>query len=304
MSKEIFKQTIKPILLGLCSVLLPAEIARAQSCTAAPSCESLGFGQKVTDCAKRPVLKCPFDTSKVFCGVYADEEGKTLGELGDYLFSDKTFSSTLVSGKTPIAIIIEPRKRIAIGFNTGKASFGPSNTSPGIPLNAALNFTKLPESDYSGRDNCNKLLAFSKTSFPAVNYCHNYLTEGTKAGDWYLPAAGEWEYQKEYELASNFNTCNNDCNQHSLSCGTSCSYSDTSCLNNCHKTLSNCQAECKTNEKKYSSLFLNTNAEYITSSLTRDNYNNYKTYSIRLYRNTIRENWPDNIYDVKCFINY
>lgn len=47
---------------------LTAGVATAQVCATQPTCEGLGFTQKASDCTGNLVLKCPFDTSKVFCG--------------------------------------------------------------------------------------------------------------------------------------------------------------------------------------------------------------------------------------------
>ena len=55
--------------------------------------------------------------------------------------------------------------------------------------------------DMDGKKNTSTVLAYCKAngySCPAFEYVNSYKTEGTKAGDWYLPAAGElnamWGY--------------------------------------------------------------------------------------------------------------
>ena len=52
-----------------------------------------------------------------------------------------------------------------------------------------------------GKKNTSTVLAYCKAngySCPAFEYVNSYKTEGTQAGDWYLPAAGElnaiWGY--------------------------------------------------------------------------------------------------------------
>ena len=45
-----------------------------------------------------------------------------------------------------------------------------------------------------GKKNTSTILAYCKTkgkSCPAFEYVNSYKTEGTKAGDWYLPSMGE-----------------------------------------------------------------------------------------------------------------
>ena len=50
----------------------------AQSCTAAPDCTTLGYAQTAADCKGQQMLKCPFDTTKVFCGGVACPADYTL----------------------------------------------------------------------------------------------------------------------------------------------------------------------------------------------------------------------------------
>ena len=49
--------------------------AENYTCATPPTCASLGYDQSASDCAGRKMIKCPFDTSKVFCGGDCVSEG-------------------------------------------------------------------------------------------------------------------------------------------------------------------------------------------------------------------------------------
>ena len=66
------------LLLSSAAVLLvTAAEASAQTCTTAPSCAELGYTQTASECSGKAMVKCPFDSAKVFCGV-----SKSCDELG------------------------------------------------------------------------------------------------------------------------------------------------------------------------------------------------------------------------------
>lgn len=57
------------------TILLANPAYSAINCATLPSCASLGFKQTPYECSGRPMLKCPFDTSKVYCGCKPDQKG-------------------------------------------------------------------------------------------------------------------------------------------------------------------------------------------------------------------------------------
>lgn len=59
------KMTIGVMLL--CSTAFSANPAAAQTCAVPPTCESLGYDKKAEDCEDKAILKCPLDSSKIFC---------------------------------------------------------------------------------------------------------------------------------------------------------------------------------------------------------------------------------------------
>lgn len=65
---------------------LLAGSAAAQTCVA-NNCAALGFTKSASNC-EGDIIRCPFDTSKVFC----KEKEVYVMEAGDILYSDKTTS--------------------------------------------------------------------------------------------------------------------------------------------------------------------------------------------------------------------
>ena len=48
-------------------LLLSVQSAAAQVCTTPPTCDALGYNKTASECGSNPMLKCPLDTTKVFC---------------------------------------------------------------------------------------------------------------------------------------------------------------------------------------------------------------------------------------------
>ena len=117
---------------------------------------------------------------------------------GYLLHSDKSISSNPQYDKLPIAVIVDCDKRLAMGKsiyveyldNRERDIPGLKNCSG----NACL-------SDMNGKNNTKIMTDYYKSinySSPAMNAINSYKTEGTNAGDWYWPAAGELHLIKNY----------------------------------------------------------------------------------------------------------
>lgn len=95
---------MKKLILPL--IILAATPALAAiNCATLPTCSSLGYTQTVAQCNAKGLsyLKCPFDTTAVFC------EQKNISVAAGYiLYSDGTFSSysSVDSSKTPVGVVI------------------------------------------------------------------------------------------------------------------------------------------------------------------------------------------------------
>lgn len=188
MTKDLNKRLGAGLFVLAFSLLSSTTISMAQTCVNSARCDELGFNKKVSDCQNRPILKCPFDETKVYCGVYTDSEGKAIAEVGDIMFSDKTFSSSLISGKIPVGVVFDATLKLVVNFDMKYLSWGPHIDIP------ELYNTSTTASSFTGKDNTDTIVAYAKAnnkSFPAAQNCASFYTVGTKKGDWYLPATGE-----------------------------------------------------------------------------------------------------------------
>ena len=163
----------------------------AQTCATPPTCESLGYIFTASQCTGRTVLKCPLDTSKIFC-VSAAEAGETTdcANVGDILYSDMTCSTAPISGKVAIGVVASPTRGLAIALEEGRAEW--SDNFFDIP--DLTNNSSAPTADFRGKSNTKIIVDYCKANnknCPAAEYAYNYRTVGTETGDWYLPAGGE-----------------------------------------------------------------------------------------------------------------
>ena len=163
-----------------------------KSCT----CQS-GYEWKDGKC----VIKCNVPWNETVC----DSTNRCC--VGDILYSDKTCSKELISGKMPIGVVsyINGSKRIAISLKESTNFWSRSYVDiSGIP-NYSSSSSALQ--DFNGKSNTAAWVSHygSSTSSYAPGYCYNYTTAGTRKGDWYLPALGElsasiWTYHCQVNI--------------------------------------------------------------------------------------------------------
>ena len=113
--------------------------------------------------------------------------------VGDAIYSDKKcYLDGAPFGKTPIGVVFDAEKRLAIALETSVKKWAEKD----VKISGLTTYSTRTEAekDYNGKNNTATIMAYAKTNnykFPAAEYAYNYTTAGTKAGDWYLPAAGE-----------------------------------------------------------------------------------------------------------------
>lgn len=119
--------------------------------------------------------------------------------VGDILCSDLSIvarADYASSGKTAIAVVVDNNsgklKCIGLSSVTGKNWDG-----YGGDITTISNITSASsaQADMDGYNNSLAIWNFSslnQNSNNAVGWCRLYSTAGTQAGQWYLPAAGEW----------------------------------------------------------------------------------------------------------------
>ena len=124
--------------------------------------------------------------------------GKCETDYAEILYSDKTTSVNLIPGKTAIGIVVDSSRRLAVALAYEDRQWESADNVDVINGKTKLtNLSALADIDsgntktsFSGKtntqtivNNCGKCLA--------AKYANEYVTSGTKAGDWYLPASGE-----------------------------------------------------------------------------------------------------------------
>ena len=117
-------------------------------------------------------------------------------KVGDFVYSDKTWSTELDSSKTCVGVITDVRSRdfdfIALDESDNIISW--SNSS--VLVNNVFTNTnsQVAVIDFGGKKNTEAIISqLGSSNSQAVNYCNNYTAEGFTAGSWYLPSAGQWK---------------------------------------------------------------------------------------------------------------
>ncbi len=112
--------------------------------------------------------------------------------IGDILYSDKSCSFDVVEGKTPIGVVFDRGNRLAIALDMAEKAWSDEHFY--VPTLSSYGSSSAATADRQGKHNTRLVLEYCKTngkSCPAFEYVNSYKTEGTLAGDWYLPAVGE-----------------------------------------------------------------------------------------------------------------
>ena len=116
--------------------------------------------------------------------------------ISDIVYSDGTCASTVVSNKTPIAVVVyksadgKCAQAMALNDMQNYYPWGPYASSDILALS---NFTSeyTARYDFNSCSNTKIIIAEgSKSEYQAAWAAHEYKTTGTRAGNWCLPAAG------------------------------------------------------------------------------------------------------------------
>lgn len=178
------------LLIGTAVLLTAGTVTAAEdyTCATPPTCAELGYTNSASECNGKGMLYCPFDKAKVFCReiINCDELGYTdkaadcdgTGMLKcpsdstkvkcdkrkfkqyDYYYSDGTWSTDLISGKTVIGI---------------KHNW--TSSKPHIILS-------ITEKSFSSQS-------------AALSYCNSFSTPGRGAGSWNLYVTTLAGYSKD-----------------------------------------------------------------------------------------------------------
>ena len=160
----------------------------AFDCNRRPTCEEMGYTDMVGDCGDGDMVKCPFDQTKGFCRQSAME-----CRVGDILYSDlKCYDKTPV-GLAAIGVVFDTINRLAISLEVKEVGWGLSLNTKDVPgLQNCTSENVVVDCATDGKANTETIVAYYGDSADyAAGYCHNYTTEGTKKGDWFLPSMKE-----------------------------------------------------------------------------------------------------------------
>ena len=171
----------------------------AQTCSAPPSCETLGY-TNTTACDGG--LKCPFEnkwncTASNLVGQIEELKQMLKNQnctVGAIFYSDKTCASGLINGKTAIGVVIYVDGQ-GHGQVMAKDQFSSiwGHSTKLTDIAGLPNKTTAAEAelDLASCQNTEVIIsAGSSYYYPAAWKAHQYTTAGTEAGDWCLPAAG------------------------------------------------------------------------------------------------------------------
>ena len=168
--------------------LLVASNATAQTCIPKPDCADMGYTERSCEGG---ALKCPFDTTKLFCtaslppavkcdvGMIYTSTGECYkaGEERGVVIGIVVLADTLVMSP-PIVMTWAAGENYMI---TVVPAFGDDSTVKNDMLGKSNSAALVPFLESQGE-------TVSKSS---VLYCNSYAPTGTRASDWYLPAMGE-----------------------------------------------------------------------------------------------------------------
>ena len=175
-------------LLAGVSVAVLASFQAQAACVPA-DCSAMGYTKSASDCNGTDMIKCPFDTNKVWC---VEPEKPVDPEPGMILYSDGTVSNDVLSGKTPVGVVayVEGSTRFAVALTETRAEWGGYDSN----VSCLTDYSSISsvQTDFNGATNTQCLINDSQ-SHPAAEYCNTYkpVSSGTGSSGWYLPAAGE-----------------------------------------------------------------------------------------------------------------
>ncbi len=120
---------IKLFLLIGTSLSLISMNAYAESCAATPDCKSLGYTE--TSCPDGGGVKCPWNTSLMYCCKKSAACELKSCQVGDVLYSDKKCYSCLSSAtakQPPIGVVFATGKAVGLVDLSTKTTWSEANT--------------------------------------------------------------------------------------------------------------------------------------------------------------------------------
>ena len=135
-------------------------------------------------------------------------------QIGYIFYSDKTCSFGLHHDKTPIGVVVYTDglgHGQVMALNSLSREYKWSSTSVNISTLPDYGANSKASKDFASCANSKIIMAAGdKSTYPAVWAANEYSTEGTKAGDWCLPAAGIFTsyYNNQEAINTGFSRAN------------------------------------------------------------------------------------------------
>ena len=113
-------------------------------------------------------------------------------QIGDFVYSDKTWSTELDSTKTCVGVITDVRSKDFdfIALLDVDAAFW-TQTSAVIPNVVTERSDSLAMCDFAGKTNSQNIILTKPTESTAAHQCAAYSTEGFGTNSWFLPSCGQ-----------------------------------------------------------------------------------------------------------------
>ena len=178
------------LLTGAALLGLSSSALAALNCNTPPSCEELGYQFDTVRCPGKVVLKCPFDDSKLFCANPLYPTVITC-DIGSILYNDLKCYNIPPEGKTAIAVVFNPSKKLAIDINPPASGLSWGANDIDIPELDNCSASSSPSScPTDGESNTRWIFSVtgSSTNF-AASSCYLSTSGGLPKGFWFLPAA-------------------------------------------------------------------------------------------------------------------
>jgi len=167
--------------------------AMAQTCTAAPSCEEMGYTQSASDCAGKISLRCPFDLSAYLCGA-----------VGSCDFSDYPLSSCPTGGNCSNITCDGTTKHKLNSCNSGYTMSG----------NACCDFSSYPLTSCPEGGICTHKTCGETTKYYLLSCKSGYTKSGNTcvyACSGYYECGGDWQYCEGYTCSADSSMCSEYC---------------------------------------------------------------------------------------------
>ena len=193
----------KKVLLLILIELLWKSSSSFAACTSSPDCANLGYTMTAAECSGLPTIKCPFDTSKLFCIKTRDESSqktKACDSVGDILYAAGNCAFDVNNpdkSLKPVGVVFDVSKRLAVRRPPlGSKIITWGNAGSDIP---ELSNCSSETCVSNGQQNTAIIIAYGQKigeEYPAAQFCFDYAPANCgKAwcgkGQWFLPSLSE-----------------------------------------------------------------------------------------------------------------